>query len=91
MQVFPLLLRHFSSEEQASLVWRFIGSIPVRLLEEFLPWMISFFNPKDKKDVMDCITKVIPEDKPLQKVDMRLFSNHCVTCFLDPDNFNFIL
>ncbi|KAG6752916.1 hypothetical protein POTOM_042957 [Populus tomentosa] len=44
-QVFPLLIEKFSVEEQASLIWQFICSIPVNMLAEFLPWLSSSISP----------------------------------------------
>lgn len=43
-QVFPLLMQQFSSSEQASLVWQFMCSVPVTLLEDFLPWIYQSFQ-----------------------------------------------
>ncbi|WRX17327.1 zinc finger protein [Theobroma cacao] len=67
-QVFPLLVKQFSSQEQASLVWQFIGSIPIILLEDFLPWMISFFHPDVQEEITNCIKDVVPKEKSLQEV-----------------------
>ncbi|KAF2316006.1 hypothetical protein GH714_040801 [Hevea brasiliensis] len=67
-QVFPLLLEHFSSKEQASLVWEFFCSIPVILLKELLPWMISFLSPEKQVDVTHCIREIVPQEKSLQEV-----------------------
>ncbi|XVE54866.1 hypothetical protein DITRI_Ditri03aG0117000 [Diplodiscus trichospermus] len=67
-QVFPLLVNQFSFQEQASLVWQFIGSIPLILLQDFLPWMISFFHPDEQEEITDAIKEVVPEEKSLQEV-----------------------
>ncbi|XWS51065.1 hypothetical protein CRYUN_Cryun12cG0144200 [Craigia yunnanensis] len=67
-QVFPLLVNQFSSQEQASLVWQFIGSIPVILLQDFLPWMISFFRPDEQEEITNFIKEVVPKEKSLQEV-----------------------
>ncbi|CAN1753668.1 Zinc finger protein BRUTUS-like At1g74770 [Linum perenne] len=65
-QVFPLLVERFSPKEQASLVWQFLCSIPVILLEDFLPWMISL-SPENQVDVTLCIKEIVP-DGSLQEV-----------------------
>ncbi|KAG4388479.1 hypothetical protein JHK82_025504 [Glycine max] len=67
-QVFPLLLEKFSLEEQASLVWRFLCSIPVNMMTEFLPWLSSSISPDESQDLQKCLSKIVPEEKLLQKV-----------------------
>ncbi|KAK6276514.1 PREDICTED: uncharacterized protein LOC18604147 [Theobroma cacao] len=67
-QVFPLLIEKFSLEEQASLVWQFLCSIPVNMMAEFLPWLSSFFSPDEYQDMKKCLSKIVPEEKLLQQV-----------------------
>ncbi|XP_077210155.1 zinc finger protein BRUTUS-like At1g18910 [Tasmannia lanceolata] len=67
-QVFPLLMRHFSLKEQASLVWEFMCSVPVILLEDFLPWMVSYLSVDEREDVMHSFKEVLPIEKLLQEV-----------------------
>ncbi|XP_021292087.1 zinc finger protein BRUTUS isoform X1 [Herrania umbratica] len=67
-QVFPLLIEKFSLEEQASLVWQFLCSIPVNMMAEFLPWLSSFFSPDEYQDMKRCLSKIVPEEKLLQQV-----------------------
>ncbi|XP_012080185.1 zinc finger protein BRUTUS-like At1g18910 isoform X2 [Jatropha curcas] len=67
-QVFPLLMQQFSPKKQASLVWQFFCSIPVILLEELLPWMISFLSPEKRVDVIHCIKEIVPQEKSLHEV-----------------------
>lgn len=67
-QVFPLLVKQFSFQEQASLVWRFIGSIPVILLQDFLPWVISFSHPDEQEEIKNFVREVVPKEKSLQEV-----------------------
>lgn len=74
VQVFPLLLEQFSPNEQASFVWEFFCSIPVILLEELLPWIISFLSPEKQVEVIHCIRKIVPKEKYLQEVDPELNS-----------------
>lgn len=69
MQVFPLILQHFSDEEQASLVWQFMCSIPLVLLEDLLPWTMSFLPPDEQEEVIHCIKEIVPDEKSLQEVD----------------------
>ncbi|KAL1207854.1 Zinc finger protein BRUTUS-like [Cardamine amara subsp. amara] len=67
-QVFPLLIDNFSFQEQASLVWQFICSVPVMVLEEFFPWMMSLLSPKEKSEVVNCVKEVVPKELSLQLV-----------------------
>ncbi|KAJ6672632.1 RING FINGER AND CHY ZINC FINGER DOMAIN-CONTAINING PROTEIN 1 [Salix viminalis] len=67
-QVFPLLIEKFSVEEQASLIWQFICSIPVNMLAEFLPWLSSSILPVEYQDMLKCLSMIIPKEKLLQQV-----------------------
>ncbi|KAI4350930.1 hypothetical protein L6164_005333 [Bauhinia variegata] len=67
-QVFPLLIEKFSLEEQASLVWQFLCSIPVNMMAEFLPWLSTSISPDESQDLRTCLRKIVPEEKLLQKV-----------------------
>lgn len=69
LQIFPLLMQQFSSEKQAAYVWQFICSIPVTLLEDFLPWILSFLSSEERVEFMHCIDKVVPKEKLLQEVN----------------------
>ncbi|KAH9306204.1 hypothetical protein KI387_010608, partial [Taxus chinensis] len=68
MQVFPLLIQQFTFEEQAALVWQFMCSIPVNLMEEFLPWLTSSLSSDERQDLIKCVKKIVPEEKLLQQV-----------------------
>ncbi|XP_059638509.1 zinc finger protein BRUTUS-like isoform X2 [Cornus florida] len=67
-QVFPLLIEKFSFEEQASLVWQFLCSIPVNMMAKFLPWLASSISPADYQDMLKCLLKIVPKEKLLQQV-----------------------
>ncbi|KAJ7943135.1 putative Zinc finger protein [Quillaja saponaria] len=67
-QVFPLLIEKFSFDEQASLVWQFLCSIPVKMMAEFLPWLVSYISSAERQDMLRCLGKIIPEEKLLQQV-----------------------
>ncbi|KAL6848619.1 hypothetical protein ACP4OV_021202 [Aristida adscensionis] len=67
-QVFPLLIKKFSHEEQADLVWQFLCSIPVNMMTEFLPWLSASVSPEERQDILDCLHKVVPEEKLLQEI-----------------------
>ncbi|KNA10882.1 hypothetical protein SOVF_140190 [Spinacia oleracea] len=67
-QVFPLLIEKFSFEEQASLVWRFLCSIPVNMMMEFLPWLSSSVSTDESQDMQKCLRKIIPNEDLLHKV-----------------------
>ena len=68
MQVFPLLIENFSSEEQASLVWQFMCSVPVMVLEEIFPWMTSLLSPMERSEVENSVKQVVPKELSLQLV-----------------------
>ncbi|GAB4828861.1 hypothetical protein Ancab_018521 [Ancistrocladus abbreviatus] len=67
-QVFPLLIEKFSFEEQASLVWQFLCSIPVNMMEEFLPWLSSSISADEHQDMRKCLKKIIPNEILLHQV-----------------------
>lgn len=67
-QVFPLLSEKFSFEEQASLVWQFLCSIPVNMIAEFLPWLSSSISPDERQDMRKCLHRIIPDEKLLQQI-----------------------
>ncbi|XP_010274617.1 PREDICTED: uncharacterized protein LOC104609887 [Nelumbo nucifera] len=67
-QVFPLLIEKFSFEEQASLVWQFLCSIPVNMMVEFLPWLSSLISSDERQDMLKCLCKIVPAEKLLQQV-----------------------
>ncbi|XP_028787787.1 LOW QUALITY PROTEIN: zinc finger protein BRUTUS-like, partial [Neltuma alba] len=67
-QVFPLLIEKFSLEEQASLVWQFLCSIPVNMMAVFLPWLSTSISPDESQDLRKCLGKIVPQEKLLQKV-----------------------
>ncbi|WJX54320.1 hypothetical protein P8452_40218 [Trifolium repens] len=67
-QVFPLLIEKFSLEEQASLVWQFLCSIPVNMMAEFLPWLSTSISADESQDLRDFLIKIVPEERLLQKV-----------------------
>lgn len=67
-QVFPLLVEKFSFEEQASLVWQFLCSIPVNMMAEFLPWLSASVSSDERQEMRSSLCKVIPEEKLLQQI-----------------------
>ncbi|XP_042505020.1 zinc finger protein BRUTUS-like [Macadamia integrifolia] len=67
-QVFPLLIEKFSFEEQASIVWQFLCSIPVNMMAEFLPWLPFSISSDEHQDLLNCLCKIVPEEKLLQQV-----------------------
>ncbi|XP_028786939.1 zinc finger protein BRUTUS isoform X2 [Neltuma alba] len=67
-QVFPLLIEKFSIDEQASLVWQFLCSIPVNTMTEFLPWLSTSISSDESIDLQKCLSKIVPGEKLLQKV-----------------------
>ncbi|KAM0015307.1 putative transcription factor C2H2 family [Helianthus debilis subsp. tardiflorus] len=67
-QVIPLLVEKFSFEEQASLVWQFLCSIPVNMMAEFLPWLSASVSSDERQEMRSCLCRVIPEEKLLQQI-----------------------
>ncbi|KAJ9554122.1 hypothetical protein OSB04_018167 [Centaurea solstitialis] len=67
-QVLPLLVEKFSFEEQASLVWQFLCSIPVNMMAEFLPWLSASISSEERQEMRSCLCRVIPEEKLLQQI-----------------------
>ncbi|KAL0342751.1 UNVERIFIED_CONTAM: Zinc finger protein BRUTUS-like [Sesamum calycinum] len=67
-QVFPLVKQKFTSEQQSQLVWQYMCSVPVILLEEFLPWMTLYLTSDEKLDVLGCIKLITPKERILQEV-----------------------
>lgn len=67
-QVFRLLMQQFSQKEQASLLWQFLCSVPAILLENLLPWMISFISPDEQEQVIDFVKDTVPKESLLQEV-----------------------
>ncbi|KAG8379106.1 hypothetical protein BUALT_Bualt07G0053600 [Buddleja alternifolia] len=67
-QVFPLVMQEFTSDEQSQLVWQYMCSVPITLLEDFLPWMTLYLSSEEKLDVLQCIELIIPKERLLQEV-----------------------
>ena len=70
-------MKEFSAREQASLVWQFICSVPMILLEELLPWMMSFLPADQQSEVVNCLRDVVPNEKLLQEVACELSFRCC--------------
>ncbi|EXB42060.1 Uncharacterized RING finger protein [Morus notabilis] len=75
-QIFPSLMEHISTKEQASLVWQFLCSVPIVLLEDMFPWMLSFLSPEEQVEVTDCVREIVPEEKSLQEVVLSWLGNN---------------
>jgi zinc finger-like protein len=90
VQVFPLLMQKFSSKEQGSLVWQFICSVPIMLIEDIFPWMISFLSPEEQVDVTRCIKEIVPREKSLQEVDSQLNSHLNLVQLTECDWFKYV-
>ncbi|CAH8358857.1 unnamed protein product [Eruca vesicaria subsp. sativa] len=90
-QVFPLLIEKFSFREQASLVWQFICSVPVMVLKDFLPWMMSYLSHKEKTEVVNCMKDVVPNEDLLQQVvSSWLINNIQSTCGTSTKNIEWV-
>ncbi|CAH9082719.1 unnamed protein product [Cuscuta europaea] len=85
-QVFPLLIDKFSVEEQASLVWQFLCSIPVKMMRKFLPWLSSSISSDEFQDMQNCLSKIIPKEKLLQQVIFTwMEGRECINMFESHD------
>lgn len=86
-QVFPLLVQNFSSKEQVSLVWQFMCSVPVILLQDFWPWMASFFSLEERVNAIYCIKAVVPTETLLQEVVISWFDEKKQNPFHSDDRY----
>ncbi|KAH0690407.1 hypothetical protein KY290_018644 [Solanum tuberosum] len=75
-QIFPSLMKRFSSKEQARLVWQYLCSVPLLLLEDFLPWVITSFSSVGKTDFLNFIHVVLPEETLIQEVFISWLDNN---------------
>ncbi|KAM7273757.1 hypothetical protein ACFE04_028421 [Oxalis oulophora] len=82
-QVFPLLTKSLCVEEQASLVWEFMCSIPLMLLEKMLPWMMSFLSLEERDDATKCIKEIAPKETLLQEVVISWLENNNEASFVE--------
>ncbi|XP_055832699.1 zinc finger protein BRUTUS-like At1g74770 isoform X2 [Solanum dulcamara] len=67
-QIFPLMMQKFSSKEQARLVWQYLCSVPLMILEDFMPWLIASLSSHEKAYFLNFIHIVLPEEKLIQEV-----------------------
>ncbi|GJP43518.1 hypothetical protein CLOM_g2968 [Closterium sp. NIES-68] len=67
-QVFPLLVEHFDAVEQANLVWQFMCSMPIKLMEDCLPWMASYLTENEQEQMVEHMHKIVPQEELLQEV-----------------------
>ncbi|TMW88949.1 hypothetical protein EJD97_017858 [Solanum chilense] len=75
-QIFPSLMKRFSSKEQARLVWQYLCSVPLLLLEDFLPWVITSLSSVGKTDFLNFIHVVLPEETLIQEVFISWLDNN---------------
>ncbi|XP_016511441.2 zinc finger protein BRUTUS-like At1g74770 isoform X1 [Nicotiana tabacum] len=75
-QVFPSLMKQFSSKEQARLVWQYLCSVPLLLLEDFLPWVTTTLSSVGKTDLLNFIHVVLPEETLIQEVFISWLDKH---------------
>lgn len=72
-------MQRFSQKEQASLVWQFLCSVPAMLLENLLPWMISFISPDEQEQIINFVKDTVPKESLLQEVGQcQFFLRHHV-------------
>ncbi|XP_059303890.1 zinc finger protein BRUTUS-like At1g74770 isoform X1 [Lycium ferocissimum] len=74
-QIFPSLMKRFSSKEQARLVWQYLCSVPMLLLEDFLPWVITTLSSVGKADFLNFIHVVLPEETLIQELFISWLDN----------------
>ncbi|KAJ8553861.1 hypothetical protein K7X08_024539 [Anisodus acutangulus] len=75
-QIFPSLMKRLSSKEQARLVWQYLCSVPLLLLEDFLPWVITTLSSVGKTDFLNFIHVVLPEETLIQEVFISWLDNN---------------
>lgn len=75
-QIFPSLMKRFSSKEQARLVWQYLCSVPLLLLEDFLTWVITSLSSVGKTDFLNFIHVVLPEETLIQEVFISWLDNN---------------
>jgi len=61
-------MQHFTYKEQAGLVWQFICSIPVNLLEKLLPWLAFSLSDEERQQMVTLMCEVVPPEELLQQV-----------------------
>lgn len=61
-------MQHFTYKEQAGLVWQFICSIPVNLLEKLLPWLAFSLSDEERRQMVTLMCEVVPPEELLQQV-----------------------
>jgi zinc finger-like protein len=66
-------MEHFTFDEQAALVWQFMCSIPVNLMEKFLPWLASCLSREEREEMVACMHKIVPRQELLQQVNAISF------------------
>nr|XP_009594411.1 zinc finger protein BRUTUS-like At1g74770 isoform X2 [Nicotiana tomentosiformis] len=67
-QIFPLMMQQFTSKEQARLVWQYLCSVPLMILQDFMPWLTASLSSDEKADFLNFIHLVLPEEKLIQEV-----------------------
>ncbi|TQE08096.1 hypothetical protein C1H46_006370 [Malus baccata] len=77
-QVLPLLIEKVLVEEQATLVWQFLCSIPVTMMAEFLPWLSLSVSPDEHQDLRKCLRKSIPEKKLVKRQKAKVVEKKLV-------------
>jgi zinc finger-like protein len=65
-------MQNFTYKEQAGLVWQFICSIPVNLMEKFLPWLASSLSDEERQQMVTVMCEVDPPEELLQQVGLRM-------------------
>lgn len=61
-------MKSFDYDEQAKLVWQFMCSIPVNLMEKFLPWLASSLSQEEQHVMLACMRRIVPKEELLQQV-----------------------
>ncbi|PRQ56197.1 putative aminoacyltransferase, E1 ubiquitin-activating enzyme [Rosa chinensis] len=67
-QIIPLLIQKFSVEEQASLVWKLLSSIPTNIVAKLIPWLASSLSLDECQHLYKCLSMIVPAEKLLQEV-----------------------
>eukprot|EP01018_Ginkgo_biloba_P026743 Gb_38204 [translate_table: standard] len=65
---FPFAYKTFFLQRAGFTSGQFMYNIPMNLMEEFLPWLVSSLSIDDRKDMIKCMHKLVPEEEFLQEV-----------------------
>jgi hypothetical protein len=51
------------------------------MMAKFLPWISASVSTDENQDILDCLSKIVPEEKLLQEV-LMIMASHILTSHL---------